>query len=389
MEVHIQHYNIAKSLLKINDEHLHFCRNLETEKQEALSQLNLPNNAEAHSMTGRSLRSELWRRSFNNWCRLPQKGKGMVTYSEDPKNKSWISNRSSSEWTNAIKMSTNIAAVRSVPGRSFQDQKYPHPGCSEVETLGHVLGYCPKGELMRNNRHHKVRSSIATTLRKAKWEVYEEVHCLAENGSTRRADIIAIDRRNQRSLILDPTVRFEKDDQQANNVNNEKKSIYNPCIPHFSERYKMNINTWEVKGLLFGARGTSFKLTLICIFVTNTRIMALTIIAIKNNSAYILDPTIRFETHADQPHEVDSEKKRIYEPTIPFYKDKYSLSHIDVIGLMVGARGTIPSFFANKCKNLGLTHSIVKEIAISALKGSVQILRNHLYGSDNGNLKLS
>ncbi|KAJ4426707.1 hypothetical protein ANN_26505 [Periplaneta americana] len=57
-----------------------------------------------------------------------------------------------------------------------------------------------------------------------------------------------------------------------------------------------------------------------------------------NNSAYILDPTIRFETHADQPHEVDSEKKRIYEPTIPFYKDKYSLSHIDVIGLMVGAR---------------------------------------------------
>ncbi|KAJ4427832.1 hypothetical protein ANN_25611 [Periplaneta americana] len=158
-------------------------------------------------------------------------------------------------------MSTNIAAARSVPGRSFQDQKCRHSGCSEVETLGHVLGYCPKGELLRNNRHHKVRSSIATTLRKAKWEVYEEVHCLAENGSTRRADIIAIDRRNQRNLILDPTVRFEEDDQQANNVNDEKKSIYNPCIPHFSERYKMNINTWEVKGLLFGARGTSFQLT--------------------------------------------------------------------------------------------------------------------------------
>ncbi|KAJ4429566.1 hypothetical protein ANN_21735 [Periplaneta americana] len=160
-----------------------------------------------------------------------------------------------------VKMSTNIAAVRSVPGRSFQDQNCRHPECSEVETLGHVLGYCPKGELLRNNRHHKVRSSIATTLRKAKWEVYEEVHCLAENGSTRRVEIIAIDRRNQRSLILDPTVRFEKDDQQANNVNDEKKSIYNPCIPHFSGRYKMNINTWEVKGLLFGARGTSFKLT--------------------------------------------------------------------------------------------------------------------------------
>ncbi|KAJ4426555.1 hypothetical protein ANN_27369 [Periplaneta americana] len=80
-----------------------------------------------------------------------------------------------------------------------------HPGYSEVETLGHVLVYCTKGELLRNNRHHKARSSIVTTLWKAKWEVYEEVHSLAENGSTRRPDIIAIDRRNQRSLILDPT----------------------------------------------------------------------------------------------------------------------------------------------------------------------------------------
>ncbi|KAJ4428389.1 hypothetical protein ANN_24409 [Periplaneta americana] len=71
---------------------------------------------------------------------------------------------------------------------------------------------------------------------------------------------------------------------------------------------------------------------------TQGSVRRIDIIAIKNNSAYILDPTIRFETHADQPHEVDSEKKRIYEPTIPFYKDKYSLSHIDVIGLMVGAR---------------------------------------------------
>ncbi|KAJ4429758.1 hypothetical protein ANN_21962 [Periplaneta americana] len=74
---------------------------------------------------------------------------------------------------------------------------------------------------------------------------------------------------------------------------------------------------------------------------TQGSVRRIDIIAIKNNSAYILDPTIRFETHADHPHEVDSEKKRIYESTIPFYKDKYSLSHIDVIGLMVGARGTL------------------------------------------------
>ncbi|KAJ4442049.1 hypothetical protein ANN_11915 [Periplaneta americana] len=78
---------------------------------------------------------------------------------------------------------------------------------------------------------------------------------------------------------------------------------------------------------------------------TQGSVRRIDIIAIKNNSAYILDPTIRFETHADQPHEVDSEKKWIYEPTIPFYKDKYSLSHIDVIGLMVGAQDGRVIFF--------------------------------------------
>ncbi|KAJ4434520.1 hypothetical protein ANN_23082 [Periplaneta americana] len=44
---------------------------------------------------------------------------------------------------------------------------------------------------------------------------------------------------------------------------------------------------------------------------TQGSVRRIDIIAIKNNSTYILDPTIRFETHADQPHEVDSEKKRI------------------------------------------------------------------------------
>ena len=106
------------------------------------------------------------------------------------------------------------------------------------------------------------------------------------------------------------------------------------------------------------------------------------IIAIKNKSAYILDPTIRFESHAEQPLEVDTEKRNIYEPTIPFYQEKYHVSQIEVIGLMVGARGTITSFFARKCKILGLKTGLMNEIAISALKGSIRILRNHLYGND-------
>ena len=113
---------------------------------------------------------------------------------------------------------------------------------------------------------------------------------------------------------------------------------------------------------------------------TQGSIRRIDIIAIRNNTAYILDPTIRTETHAEQPHEVDMEKRAIYEPTIPYYKEKYHLSTIEVVGLMVGARGTIPSHFAETCKKLGLSSFIIKSIAVSALKGSVLLLRHHLYG---------
>lgn len=52
---------------------------------------------------------------------------------------------------------------------------------------------------------------------------------------------------------------MEQDNQQAVRVDEEKKAIYQPCIPHFSERYNLNAKAWVVKGLLFGARGTAFK----------------------------------------------------------------------------------------------------------------------------------
>ncbi|KAJ4442741.1 hypothetical protein ANN_04332 [Periplaneta americana] len=109
---------------------------------------------------------------------------------------------------------------------------------------------------------------------------------------------------------------------------------------------------------------------------------------IAYNSAYILDPTIRFETHADQPHEVDSEKKRIYEPTIPFYKDKYSLSHIDVIGLMVGARGIVQTcglLFQYMMYNDVLMRLLYVEILHVDVRGEVNWSRTELpswYGLD-------
>ncbi|KAJ4427835.1 hypothetical protein ANN_25614 [Periplaneta americana] len=95
-----------------------------------------------------------------------------------------------SEWREAIKMNANVSAVRSVPGRSSGSNLCRR--CDrEVETLAHVLGACPHGELLRNTRHHTLRSIIAIALRNKGYSVYEEVHGISSEGSNRRIDIIA------------------------------------------------------------------------------------------------------------------------------------------------------------------------------------------------------
>ncbi|KAJ4427601.1 hypothetical protein ANN_25249 [Periplaneta americana] len=101
------------------------------------------------------------------------------------------------------------------------------------------------------------------------------------------------------------------------------------------------------------------------------------IIAFKPPSleGYIIDPTVRFESHEHQPEEVHEEKRNIYEPSISFYKDKYHLESIVITGLMIGARGTIPRFLVDFCKSFGLHKDILRDLTIAALKGSITIFR--------------
>ncbi|KAJ4439754.1 hypothetical protein ANN_07882 [Periplaneta americana] len=53
-------------------------------------------------------------------------------------------------------------------------------------------------------------------------------------------------------LIFDPTILFELNKQQPNELCREKQQIYEPCNQHLGTQY--NITTWKVIGLMFGAR---------------------------------------------------------------------------------------------------------------------------------------
>lgn len=299
-EARLQRINICNVLTKDGNPFILKLQNFPDECSSCMKDLGIKlethnTNPNTNLPDARKVRRQLREKEVMLWSQLPHKGKGVQLFKDyTPANK-WISDHrglSCSEWRDAIKMTANVCSVRSLPGRS-QDGTLCRRCRREHETLAHVLGSCPYGEVLRNSRHHAVRGRIAQAMRHCGYTVFEEVPGIASNGSNRRIDIIA----------------------------------FKPTESH---------------GL-------------------------------------ILDPTVRFETHEGQPEEVDTEKRSIYEPTVSYYKDKYKLENIHVVGLMVGARGTIPKFLVQFWTSRGLQKSHLLDIAIVALKGSLAILRNHLF----------
>ncbi|KAJ4440662.1 hypothetical protein ANN_08809 [Periplaneta americana] len=86
-------------------------------------------------------------------------------------------------------------------GDATESQKHLHMSWALVRTV-------------KYSRHHRIRSMIAEQFRSISFQVFEEVYGLADNGSTRRIDMIAIPPNNNNGYIIDPTVRFEKQKSQ-------------------------------------------------------------------------------------------------------------------------------------------------------------------------------
>lgn len=266
-----------------------------------LSKLGITGDEEILNSSSKALRTLLREKEFINWTSLTHKGRGVTLFRHYPPANNILDGNvglTLSELKDAIKMIGDVAPVRAIPGRSKDGTQCRHCSTAEnfiTETLPHVLGSCPFGELLRNQRHHIIRKMVADALRERDFTVYEEVVCSASSGSIRRVDILSI----------------------------------------------------------------------------NT----------KKKEGWIIDPTVRFEMNDDQPSEVHKEKRRIYEPTIPFFKESYGLNEVKVIGLMVGARGTITSEFRDFCSKFGISSpsKFCKSIASITLKKSIQILRHHLY----------
>ena len=65
------------------------------------------------------------------------------------------------------------------------------------------------------------------------------------------------------------------------------------------------------------------------------------------------------------------------QPMYRILEQKYGIKNIEVIGLMIGARGTVPKRFQDVCKKFNLTKTFTEDVALLTIRSSVQILHNH------------
>lgn len=104
----------------------------------------------------------------------------------------------------------------------------------------------------------------------------------------------------------------------------------------------------------------------------------------KSTKAYLIDPTVRYETNADLDTMVQLEKQSIYERC---YDDlarrypQYGAREYETIGLWMGARGCISTGLVNFFDRFRLDKRQLAGLAEMVLSASVRIIHHHIYSS--------
>ena len=184
-EKYLQHLSISQTLKAIDDPLIQCVPDLDSEI--LFCQKALDTNLD----TSRKIRKSLRLKSFHEWSQQKWQGLGVQNFATFPKCNNFITTRhglSSSEWTAAIKLNTNYANLRGVPGVSSESTLCRRCG-KEKETPFHVIGSCSYNGLLINSRHHNTKHQLRQLLEKKGYHCYEEVFAVDCEGSRRFSDI--------------------------------------------------------------------------------------------------------------------------------------------------------------------------------------------------------
>ena len=145
---------------------------------------------------------------------------------------------------------------------------------------------------------------------------------------------------------------------------------------HHSVKYRINA--------LLTAKGFACYDEVECIDGNNrNRYVDILAFAPNSNKAYIIDPTIRFETNADLDTIVQREKEDRYQSCISDLSLQYAhmgQRDYEVLGVWFGSRGTIGRTALELFEKFNLDKRELPDIAESILVASLQMIHYHIYG---------
>jgi hypothetical protein len=145
----------------------------------------------------RQLRNALRETAFGNWASCDFQGVGAIHFKAYPKANAFVYQKnglSCSEWTAAIKLSTNYANLRGVPANKKSGASPLCRRCHrENETPFHVIGACSSNDARRNHRHNKVKHALNALLSAKGYVCIEEARGTDSGGGNRFIDLLAFD----------------------------------------------------------------------------------------------------------------------------------------------------------------------------------------------------
>ena len=177
---------------------------------------------------------------FREWKRQPDQGRLVDCFSWFPTANNWIKsgNLRVSTYRFGLMGRLNILPTKSILHRTklSPDAICRHCPCS-VETLGHVLGGCKRGEALRTLRHnhvvHLITDQIKKKLAQKKnqatqyWEVIEDKQ-LPHGISNRRPDITLWNWKKKLVQIIDVAISYENGMDRLDQVLQHKSEKYAP-----------------------------------------------------------------------------------------------------------------------------------------------------------------
>lgn len=99
-----------------------------------------------------------------------------------------------------------------------------------------------------------------------------------------------------------------------------------------------------------------------------------------NDTSILIDPILRWETNKDDEITmVNEEKHNIYLPTVPYFKQKFTVNEWKIVELWFETRSIVSGFLLQFFKNHGLKTTDFMKIYLEIMKDSLGIIHYNFY----------